>query len=161
RIKGKIYYFGPWSDPEGAERRYNEQAEALHAGRKPREEPEGGLTVKQLVNKFLNSKQEAVDNHELSPRTLACYVEATDAIIATSGRPRLVTDLTPDDFAALRKRLAKKFGLHGLGVRIQCARSVFKYAFDAEMIDRPIRFGPGFKRPSKKTLRLHRAEQGP
>src|SRR5262249_44434927 len=27
--------------------------------------------------------------------------------------------------------------------------------------DRPVRFGPGFRRPSKKTLRLHRARQGP
>lgn len=28
------------------------------------------------------------------------------------------------------------------------------------MIDRPVRFGPGLKRPSKKTVRLHRAKQG-
>jgi integrase len=38
---------------------------------------------------------------------------------------------------------------------------VCKYAFDAGLTDHPIRFGPGFKRPSKKTLRLHRAKQGP
>jgi hypothetical protein len=29
------------------------------------------------------------------------------------------------------------------------------------LIDRSVRFGPGFKRPSKKGLRLSRAEQGP
>src|SRR5436309_2347318 len=40
-------------------------------------------------------------------------------------------------------------------------RSTFKHAYDAGLIDRPLRFGPGFKRPSMKTLRLHRAEQGP
>jgi hypothetical protein len=28
------------------------------------------------------------------------------------------------------------------------------------MIDRPVRFGPGFSRPTKKTIRLHRAKQG-
>jgi integrase len=39
-------------------------------------------------------------------------------------------------------------------------RCVFKHAFDAGLIDRPIRFGPGFKRPSKKTIRLQRAKQG-
>ena len=44
---------------------------------------------------------------------------------------------------------------------IQCIRSVFKHAFDAGLIAAPVRFGPGFKRPTKKTLRLHRAEQGP
>jgi integrase len=48
-----------------------------------------------------------------------------------------------------------------LGNVIQYVRSVFKHAFDAELLDRPVRFGPGFKRPSKKVVRLHRAEQGP
>jgi integrase len=43
---------------------------------------------------------------------------------------------------------------------IQFVRCVFKYAYDAGLVDRPMRFGPGFKRPSKKTLRLHRAQQG-
>src|SRR5262249_37260182 len=38
---------------------------------------------------------------------------------------------------------------------------LFKHALDSGLIDKPIRFGPGFKRPSRKTLRLHRAEQGP
>ncbi len=47
-----------------------------------------------------------------------------------------------------------------LGNQIQTVRSVFKHAFEAELIDRPVRFGPGFKRPSKKVLRINRAEQG-
>jgi hypothetical protein len=37
--------------------------------------------------------------------------------------------------------------------------SLFKFAFDAGLIDRPVRFEPGFKRPSKKTSRKHRAGQ--
>jgi integrase len=44
---------------------------------------------------------------------------------------------------------------------VQYVRSLFKHAYDAGLIDRPVRFGPGFKRPSMKTLRLHRAKQGP
>src|SRR5262249_59206450 len=36
----------------------------------------------------------------------------------------------------------------------------FKYGYDGGLIDRPVRYGPGFKRPSKKTIRLHRAKQG-
>jgi len=38
---------------------------------------------------------------------------------------------------------------------------MFKHAFDAGLIPTPVRFGPGFKRPTKKTFRLHRAAQGP
>jgi integrase len=77
------------------------------------------------------------------------------------GKARLVTDLGPDEFARLRKKLAERHGPHGLGTAIQCTRGACKYAFDAGLIDRPIRYGPGFKRPSKKVLRLHRAKHGP
>jgi integrase len=56
--------------------------------------------------------------------------------------------------------MAKKWGPVRLHNAIQRVRSVFKYAFDAGLIPAPVRFGPGFKRPSKKTLRVHRAQQG-
>jgi integrase len=116
--------------------------------------------VKDLCNEFLNAKQALVDTGELSPRTWAGYKGACDTLVAQLGRGRLVADLGPDDFAALRNKLAKRYGPHGLGTAIQCVRCVCKYAFDAGLIDRPVRYGPGFKRPSKKVLRLHRARQG-
>src|SRR5262249_13227595 len=84
-----------------------------------------------------------------------------DEIVAALGKGRLVSDLRPDDFADLRKKMAKKWGPHRLGKTIQFVRCIFKYGYDAELIDRPVRFGPGFKRPSRKVLRVHRAEQGP
>jgi integrase len=43
---------------------------------------------------------------------------------------------------------------------VQRVRSLFKYAIDAELSDKAIRFGPGFKKPSKKTLRVNRAAKG-
>ena len=81
--------------------------------------------------------------------------------MAHLGKTRLVADLDPQDFAALRNNMAKKWGPHRLAVTIQHIRSIFKHAFDAGRIPTPVRFGPGFKRPTKKTFRLHRAEQGP
>jgi integrase len=56
--------------------------------------------------------------------------------------------------------MAKKWGPHRLAKMIQCVRSVFKYGFEAGLIGNPVRFGPDFNRPSKKTIRLHRAKQG-
>jgi integrase len=160
KIRGKLHYFGPWNDPDGALAKYLGQKDSLHAGKKPREDT-GATTIKEAVNHFLNAKQERVDSGELSPRTWAVYKEAADIVVATLGKGRQVADLDPDDFARLRGRMAKKWGPHGLSSRIQCVRSLFKHAFDAGLIDRPVRFGADFKRPSKKTIRLHRARQGP
>ena len=160
KIRGKIHYFGPWADPDGALQKYLDQKDALHAGRKPREASDGA-TVHELVNRFLNQKQALVDVGELSPRTWAGYKLACDEIVARFGKKRLLSDLDPDDFTSLRNRLAKRYGPHRLGTTIQCVRCLFKFAFEAVLIPAPMRFGPGFKRPSKKTLRLHRAKQGP
>ena len=56
--------------------------------------------------------------------------------------------------------MTERWGPVRVGNGIQRVRSVFKHAFEAGLIDRPVRFGPDFKRPSKKTLRIHRAQQG-
>ena len=160
KVRGKLHYFGPWSDPDGALAKYLEQKDALHAGRKPRE-ASTGATVHELANRFLNHKQAPVEAGELLPRTWGDYKWACDEVVAAFGKRRLLSDLDPDDFAGLRNRMAKKWGAVRLGNTIQYVRSLFKHAFEAGLIDRPMRFGPGFKRPSKKSLRLQRAKQGP
>jgi integrase len=159
KIRGQLHYFGKWDDPDGALDKYLKQKDALHAGRKPRESAEGA-TVHDLVNQFLNQKQAVVDVGELSPRTWADYKEACDEIVAAFGKRRLLADVGPDDFASLRNKLAQKWGPHRLGKTIQFVRCVFKFAFEAGLVAVPVRFGPGFKRPSKKTIRLQRAKQG-
>jgi integrase len=160
KIRGKLHYFGPWADPDAALTKYLEQKDALHSGRKVRPDA-GALTMKDAANAFLNAKQALVDAGELAPLTWADYKTACDEAVAAFGKGRLLADLGPDDFAALRGRMAKKWGPQRLGKNIQFVRCVFKYAYDAELIDRPVRFGPGFKRPSRKVMRLHRAKQGP
>src|SRR5262245_34307210 len=77
KIRGKLYYFGPWGDPDAALKKYLEQKDALHAGRKPRESSEG-VTVKELANAFLNHKQTLVDASELSVLTWADYKRVAD-----------------------------------------------------------------------------------
>jgi integrase len=160
KIRGKIHYFGPWSDPDGALDNYLKQKDALHAGRKPRMDAEG-TTIKELANKFLNAKKASVESGELAPRTWQDYKDACDLLIQHFGKGRLIDDLDPEDFGELRKKLARKWGPTTVRNAIQRIRVVFKFAVDNGLTDHLIRYGQGFKRPSQKTLRLERARKGP
>ena len=136
------------------------EKDALHAGRKPREATDG-IMVKELCNRFLNAKRALVESGELTNRSWEDYKAVCDLLVPHFGKGRLVNDLDPDDFAALRRKWAKKWGPVTLGNVIQRARVVFKFAFDDGLIDRPVRYGQGFKRPSRKVVRIDRAKKGP
>src|SRR5262245_62126381 len=53
KIRGQLYYFGGWGDPQGALDKYLSMKDDLHAGRTPRPTQEG-FTVGDLCNHFLN-----------------------------------------------------------------------------------------------------------
>src|SRR5262249_55495251 len=119
KIRGKIHYFGPRFDPadptsvaaaaDAALKEYEQQRDDLHAGRTPRPDPEA-LSVKDVANAFMNAKAEARDAGELSPRTWADYKAIMAMMLDGFGKQRLVADLRPDDFAALKNTLAKRNG---------------------------------------------------
>jgi hypothetical protein len=109
KIRGKMHYFGPWEDPQGALATYQEQRDDLYAGRKPRGKADG-LTVRDLCNRFLTTKKNLLDAGELSPRTFVDYHDACKLILAGFGRQRLVGDLRPEDFERLKFSLPKTWG---------------------------------------------------
>jgi integrase len=163
KIRGKLHYFGYWKDGwKTALENYEKQKDALHAGRMPRPDTSAGVTVKDVANDFLRTKKALVNSGELSERTWADYEQVCRMVVAHMGKGRLAEDVGPDDFTALRKKGAKRWGPQRLGSKlIQYTRCLFKHGVDAGLIERASRFGPGFKRPSKKALRLTRAEAGP
>jgi integrase len=116
--------------------------------------------VKDVANAYLNAKQEAVDSGELSPRTWINYRAIIDLLVEGMGKHRLVEDLDPRDFATLKTKLARHNGPARLATVIQVIRCAFRFAYESGLLDKPMRFGPQFKRTSKKTLRLHKAKQG-
>ena len=58
KIRRRFVFFGPWDDPAGALKKYEAEKGDLHAGRKPREVSAGGVTVKDLCNKWLAHKED-------------------------------------------------------------------------------------------------------
>lgn len=162
KVRQKQVYFGSIAkDPDGtaALNLWLDQKDDLLAGRTPRVKGDG-LDVRGLVNAFLTSKENLVKSGELTARTFADYHSTCERIVTAFGKYRLVTDLASDDFEALRASLGKTWGPVAVGNEINRVRVVFKYAYDSGLIDRPVRYGPGFKRPSKKTLRLDRHAKG-
>jgi integrase len=159
KIRGKLHYFGPWEDPEGALNKYLDQKDDLHAGRRPRAHA-GEVLVRDVLNHFLTAKKRLLDSGELTARTWGHYHGTCERIAAAFGRTRPVADLRADDFAELRAAVAKSWGPVALGAEIRRVRTVFKHAFDAGLFDAPVRFGPDFRMPNRKVLRQARAANG-
>jgi integrase len=159
KIRGKLHYFGrgPHAD---ALAEYERVKNDLHAGRVPTDDQDA-MTVHRLCAKFLTAKLAQRDNGELSPRSFAEYGAACKLLVKTFGKARPVSDLRPDDFARLRAAMAKKWGPVRLKTEIIRTRTPFNWAAKNLLLGKPVVFGEGFKVPSAKTLRSHRAAQGP
>jgi integrase len=114
-----------------------------------------------LANRFMTAKEIQRDAGDIAPRTFADYLATSKLIVDSLGKDRLVIDLAADDFEQLRKSLSKTRNPTTLGNEIQRIRVAFKYAYDAGLIEHPIRFGPTFKRPAKRILRALRQKKGP
>jgi integrase len=155
KIRGKFHYFGKWDDPDAALNEYLKKKDDLLAGRQPIDE---GITVKELCNYFIDNKEQGVGNGDLSPISLNEYRQTCEKILKTFGAGRRIIGLRPLDFEKLRAGYT--CGPVRLSNEITRIKMVFNYAYKQDLIDRPVKFGD-FKKPSRKTLRLHRAKNGP
>lgn len=171
--KSKTHYFGRWGQIHNGKMErivgdgwqealalYKAQADDLHAGRTPRVKGNGGLTVGELRDRFLTAKSRALDAGEIGARTYAEYRATNERLVAAFGADRLIDDLASNDFETLRANIAKKWGPVRLGNEIQRIKTTFKFGYEAGLIDKPIRYGPQFRKPSASVLRRHRAKNG-
>ena len=162
KVKGKFVYFGKLAedrDGQVALALWLEQKDDLLAGRTPRVKSECP-TLRELLNGYLTSKKHLLDTQEITPKHFAELYACCRRIGDAFGLRRPIVDLAADDFERLRKAIAKTWGPVRLGNEVQRVRSVFKFGYDAGLIDRPVRFGPGFKKPTRKVIRLNRAKRG-
>ena len=111
------------------------------------------LTLENLVNTFLENRESKVASGELTQRTWNDSKRTAEYLIQVLGRYTQVESLTPLDFAKLRDKIAKRGGLVLLGNEIQRARAIFNFAFKNEMLDRPVRMGVNFSKPSSVAIR--------
>ncbi len=158
-IRGRKYFFGVWSDPSSAEIEYLRQKEYLQAGVKAPPKEIEAFRIRDLANRFLTFKEQLVQTEELSPRSFRDYHRHCKHIIEHFGGDRLVDSLTIDDFAEYRAKLGDGKGVKTVGTAVRICRMVFGFAYDMELIEKPIRFGKAFKEPTKKSHRVERARK--
>ncbi len=91
----------------GALAKYLAEKDDLHAGKKPRDDGEG-YTIKMLCNDFLNAKKASVDAGELTQRSWQNYKETCELVLTKFAKSRLVANLDPHNFRALRKAMVEK-----------------------------------------------------
>jgi hypothetical protein len=98
------------------------------------------------------------DQGRRNSRLFAEYKECTDLCVNQFGANRLVDDLATDDFAQLRATMAKKWGPVRLGNGITRTKSIFKFGYEMQLMDRPARYGPEFVKPDKAVTEASREE---
>lgn len=170
--RGKAYYFGPWADPEGAERLYHHEwpyiVKGLSVPPMPHDddldrgtgfEASEFVTLAEVLEKYLQAQRAKLDNRELSPRTYADAMKTRDLILAAVDGNRDIESIGPDDFAKIRKVLSGGGSLVVLGVLITRVRSVMKFAVDTGMREKAIHYGQSLARPTRKAVRRERSER--
>lgn len=154
RFSGKFVYFGREAD--AALKRYLREKDYLIAGL-PVPEESNTLTARKLCNEFLSVKEARVNASQLTRRTFSELL-ATCKAIADAFGDRAVSTLGPRDFEKLRATLATGSPVI-LKNKLIRVRSVFKFASENGLVERPVTFGTGLDLPSKSELRRHRGKQ--
>lgn len=177
KVKQKIRFYGRWGRVVGGkmtplEDQDKAAADALaefnrcwpfHSQSKdaPAVGSEAGVTLLELVNKFIETKKERMENGELSVHSYEGYYRLCRLLLDHFGKTQRIDVLSPDDFQGLRNAMAKGCSLVTLRNRVNITRVLFKYAYEARAIDRPVHFGQSFERPPAKRLRAEKNSLGP
>jgi len=160
KIRGKTFYFGKVEDPDAALKRYHEHCRDLHSGKATRIERPHEITVAELANEFLSAKDRKRENGDIEAATFVEYHRDCELFVTFFGQGRSVLSIARDDLAGYREFLSRGAGATTLSNRIGNARSIFKFAYDQELIDKPVRFGDEFKRPERRVIQRAKAKSG-
>lgn len=156
KIKGRLHYFGPWADWKAAIERYQYEVHFIQQGKKAPPRNVDALAVGDLVNHFLDHREAKLNNGELAQVTYNDYKAAGVHLVETFGRYVDVEGLQASDFAKLRARLAGRYCLSALGPQMQRCKAIFNFAYKNNLIDRPIRLGLSFDKPSREAIKRER-----
>jgi integrase len=160
RIRGQLRYFGTITDPEAALRNYQRHCDALHTGRIEQVPKGDALTAATLANEYLKHKEQRRASGSLTPGTFVEFHRHCERFVKFFGGGREVASIDRRDLERFREFLGDGVNATTLNNRVGGARSILKFAYEQELIDKPLRFAVALKRPERRLLRLAKAEAG-
>jgi integrase len=158
KIRGKLYYFGKWDNPTAALEKHNAEYAYLKEGITAPERFDG-WRVGDLVNEFLSVQEDRLELGEIEQCTFDSLVYVGKLIVEFIPKHRAVESLKPSDFRELRSGLMKRFAPTNTRVNMSRIRSIFKFAYDEQLISKPVFYGRGFELPKKSTIRKARNQK--
>lgn len=158
KIRGRVHFFGVWADPKSALDEYNRQAGDLHAGRKPVMRSSDKRTVKEVANAYLAAQKAKAERLLISPHWFDDCTRTLKDFASGVGKDRPWDDLRPSDFADYRMSLYDRYSTNTVDRYITVIRAAFKHGFDCDLMDRPVKFGGMFNKPTRKEQRVSRIE---
>jgi integrase len=158
KIKGKLWYFGVWASPDDALRKYLSEVDEIQAGRDPRKAGVVGvysdtISAYDVCNHYLDRQQRRADSGEVTRRNFSDNLKACQRFMGHFGKFTKAAALRAADFSAYKATFPDTWGAERTANEIQRIRTVFKWAFESELIPHLPNFGPDFRKPSRTVAR--------
>jgi integrase len=147
KIKGRLTYFGPWSDAMAALRKYHTMEEGPPA------------SLKACIGKYTERCDRLVTSGELSYRHVQDIKRTLASLSVNVGPTRGIARLTSEDYGQWRAHLALTNGPVALGSYLVRARAFLNWCVREKILPA---FPPGdsLKKPSRSVLRKERVRRG-
>jgi integrase len=164
KINQRVYYFGPWANPQAALDKYLDEKDNILAGRPRAGKPTPTTTtVSDVLEAFYEDKEGAYETGDINERTLGEYKGICRIIGDTLGDDTPIDSVSFNDLSRLRRKLGR--GKSGKAVSpvthkrlLTFARMIFSFANDEQGAN--VRYKKALKTPAARIIRKARNEVG-
>jgi integrase len=154
KIRGKHRYFG--YDKAEALRKYEREIGLLSQGLEP---ANGDVGLRELFNRYLEAKQRGLHAGKVGMRTVSDSARTLRRAVSIMG-DRLVSTLTPADFAGLNAQLSKGRTAITVSGHVRRLKAVFNWAHRDGLIPAVPKYGDEFKAAPVRVVRLAKSQRG-
>lgn len=159
KIHGRMHYFGPWADPEGAERALQAFLAKDASGRLPIAPANNTQAFSRIVDAYITKRHGDLQAKTIGLRYYRDLTNMVKALAKLIDLTRPVNALGPADWARAHQQLRRKHGASTVTRFVVMVRTMLKWAAEMGLIDQ-MRTGPDFKVVPVAQLRREQGARG-